>query len=215
MHSRFARKLLQKSSRLYSTQTTSFTVPTLPKGARTSVFPNEKYDAPVIVTKGEIPGPKSKKLNQQLNTVQDLRTVHFVADFEKSSGNYIADADGNVYLDTFMQISSIPIGYNHPKLIEAAKSDQWIRTIINRPAVGINPSSDYYDMLVNSYMRVAPKGLTQVQPLSTGSEAIENAFKAAFMWYKQVRIFKLFINFCRTREEDQAHPFQRKTWIHA
>ena len=180
-----SRRLLQ-STRSYST----FKVPVVPKGARTNIFPNEKYEAPVIATKQ--PGPKSKELNQKLNTVQDLRTVHFVTDYEKSSGNYVADADGNVYLDTFMQISSIPLGYNHPKLLEAAKSDLWTRTVVNRPAVGINPSTEYYDTLMNSYMRVAPKGLTQVQPLSTGSEAIENAFKAAFMFYQQVCTTKIF-----------------------
>ena len=44
--------------------------------------------------------------------------VGFFTDYEKSVGNYIADADGNMLLDVFMQIASIPLGYNHPAIIK-------------------------------------------------------------------------------------------------
>ena len=38
------------------------------------------------------------------------KSMHFIGDFEKSQGNYIVDVDGNVMLDVFQQIASMPLG---------------------------------------------------------------------------------------------------------
>jgi len=98
----------------------------------------------------------------KMDAIQDTRSVHFIADYLNSKGNYIADVDGNVLLDVYCNISSIPIGYNNPALLKAAASPQWVSATINRPALGIAPPADWVDILHQTFMSVAPKGLNQV-----------------------------------------------------
>ena len=37
-------------------------------------------------------------------------SMHFIGNYEKSQGNYIVDIDGNVMLDVYQQIASLPLG---------------------------------------------------------------------------------------------------------
>lgn len=57
-----------------------------------------------------------------------------------------------------------------------------IRSLVNRPALGNFPSLDMHDILSTGLLRAAPPGLNQVFTASTGSDANETAYKAAFMW---------------------------------
>ena len=55
-------------------------------------------------------GPMTRELKKDLLSVQQMESVTLFADFEQSKGNFLVDADGNTYLDAFMQIASIPLG---------------------------------------------------------------------------------------------------------
>uniref|UniRef100_A0A8C5R8T5 4-aminobutyrate aminotransferase n=1 Tax=Leptobrachium leishanense TaxID=445787 RepID=A0A8C5R8T5_9ANUR len=119
-----------------------------------------EYDGPVMKT--EVPGPRSRELIRQLNTMQNADAVNFFCDYEESRGNYLVDVDGNRMLDLYSQISSIPIGYNHPALVKVLQKPQNLSAFINRPALGILPPDDFNVNLKESLLSKKERGLNMV-----------------------------------------------------
>ncbi|XP_068615478.1 4-aminobutyrate aminotransferase, mitochondrial-like, partial [Brachionichthys hirsutus] len=74
------------------------------------------YDGPSMKT--SVPGPRSQTLMKQLGDIQNVGAINFFCNYEESRGNYLVDVDNNRMLDVYTQISSIPIGYNHPALLK-------------------------------------------------------------------------------------------------
>ena len=146
-------------------------------------FVAEEPPGPSVKT--EIPGPNGRKAVEELNDVFDTKSVGLPANYEKSYGNYLVDLDGNVLLDVFAQIASIPIGYSNPVLISAMKEPQMISAMVNRPALGTFPQHDWYQILRDGLLKAAPKGLDKVFTAQAGSEANELAYKAAFLWKRK------------------------------
>lgn len=166
--------------------TASATAPSPTDGSSTtttaSPFPDEP-SGPLVRTR--IPGPKSKAAIDRLSTIFDTRSLNMLAHYPHSYGNYIADLDGNLLLDVYAQIASIPVGYNNPSLQLAATSPEMVSALINRPALGNFPSHDWAEVLQSGILKVAPKGLNQVLTAQAGSDANELAYKAAFMYRRQ------------------------------
>uniref|UniRef100_A0A3B3ZZ75 Uncharacterized protein n=1 Tax=Periophthalmus magnuspinnatus TaxID=409849 RepID=A0A3B3ZZ75_9GOBI len=130
------------------------------------------YDGPSMKT--PVPGPRS----------QNVDAINFFCNYEESRGNYLVDVDGNRMLDVYTQISSIPIGYNHPALHKLMADPNNLSTFVNRPALGILPPGSFPDKVTESLLSVAPSGMSRVQTMACGSCSNENAYKAMFIWYR-------------------------------
>lgn len=143
------------------------------------------FTGPNIIT--DVPGPKTLEQKERLSKHQRVEQLIMFCDFENSKGNYLQDIDGNVFLDVFQQIASLPIGYNHPALLERVQSVKFHKTLINRPSQGVTPGMDMVDTMENTLLRVAPKDLTHVQQMMCGACANENAMKAVFSKYNAIR----------------------------
>ncbi|WRT69537.1 4-aminobutyrate aminotransferase [Kwoniella shivajii] len=147
------------------------------------LVPNEPAGPSVITDK--VPGPEGIAASKEIDTFQDSRTHVIVPNYEESNGNYLIDADGNVLLDVFAQISSIALGYNVPALLELAKTDEFAKAAMNRPALGSFPPVQWAEWLKTGLLTVTPKGLDQLITTLCGSSANETAFKCSFMAYRQ------------------------------
>ena len=135
------------------------------------------------------PGPMSNQLKDNLDSIQNTAALQFFCDYRRSLGNYLVDVDGNTMLDVFQvfslcwlngeysciriktilqpyrisvqQISSMPIGYNHPEIVEIFRDPETIACFANRPALGPLPPHNWVDLLKNTLIKVAPPGKTE------------------------------------------------------
>nr|XP_006819195.1 PREDICTED: 4-aminobutyrate aminotransferase, mitochondrial-like [Saccoglossus kowalevskii] len=136
--------------------------------------------------KTTVPGPRSKELLGKFeNITKNVEHVLFFGNYKKSKGNYLVDADGNRMLDVFTQVASVPIGYNHPALVEAIQDPGNLSVFVNRPALGVHPNEDFPERLQNALISVAPPGLERVQTMACGACSVENAMKHAFIWKRK------------------------------
>jgi 4-aminobutyrate aminotransferase/(S)-3-amino-2-methylpropionate transaminase len=62
-----------------------------------------------------------------------------------------------------------------------------IDALVNRPATGNYPSQDWLHTLKDGLLKVAPPGLDKITTASSGSEANEVAYKAAFMLHQRLK----------------------------
>ena len=104
-----------------------------------------------------------------------------VIDLDKSHGVWLVDSrDNKEYLDLFSMFASMPVGYNHPYVLE--NKDRFISAALNKPT-----NSDVYSIemaeFVNTMGRVAqPDYLPYAFYVEGGALGVENALKTAFDW---------------------------------
>lgn len=108
------------------------------------------------------PKPNSRKLPTELKTSHLPYTYKCSVDYSRSLGNYLVDVDGNTFLDVHPEIASVPLGYNHPELLNLLKDPNHIRAIVNQSAPGYHSDDGYPQHPRNSLLSVAPQGHSQV-----------------------------------------------------
>ena len=139
------------------------------------------------------------KLSVAPNQVQETLSKHLltdgydlVFDMEKSNGVRIYDAKHNrTLLDFFTCFASVPLGYNHPKMME----DEEFKKNLFLAAMGNPSNSDIYTtqyaQFVDTFSRVGiPSYLPHAFFIAGGGLAIENALKAAMDWKVQKNFAK-------------------------
>jgi len=113
-------------------------------------------------------------------------------DMEKSNGVYIYDAKHNrTLLDFFTCFASVPLGYNHPKMVndEAFKKNLMLAALTNPSNSDIYTTQ--YAQFVKTFDRMGiPAYLPHAFFISGGTLAIENALKVAMDWKVQKNFAK-------------------------
>ena len=128
-----------------------------------------------LVTK--LPGKRSLevlKILHQLNGAHP--NVHPFVHSGKGQGCYFKDLDGNTFLDFASQVASLPLGYNHPDLLEVLK--KYSNSTPIKYAGQDFMVKEHADLL-EELLNIVPKGFTNAFLLNSGAEAVENCIKIA------------------------------------
>ncbi|WP_029288897.1 L-lysine 6-transaminase [Pedobacter sp. R20-19] len=113
-------------------------------------------------------------------------------DMEKSHGAYIYDAKYNrTLLDFFTCFASVPLGYNHPKMV----NDENFKKNLLLAAMANPSNSDVYTQQYAQFLETFSKiGIPDYLPhaffIAGGGLAVENAIKVAMDWKVQKNFAK-------------------------
>jgi 4-aminobutyrate aminotransferase len=130
---------------------------------------------PRIVT--EIPGPKAREIiARDRKVISPSCTREDMLVWERGSGCYLTDVDGNTFLDLSAGMFVLNYGYCHPEIVKAVKEQA--------ERLGHVPGTDFYHPL---QVELAEK-LASLTPgkfekfvffSNSGAESVEAAFKCA------------------------------------
>ena len=139
------------------------------------------------------------KLNIPPGEVNKVLSKHILADgydltydIDKSEGAYIYDSKHDRrLLDFFTCFASVPLGYNHPKMV----NDEVFKHNLLAAAMANPSNSDVYTQqyaqFVDTFSRVGiPSYLPHAFFIAGGGLAVENAIKVAMDWKVQKNFAK-------------------------
>lgn len=104
-----------------------------------------------------------------------------IVDLEKSHGSWLVDGrNGKEYLDLFTMFASLPVGYNHPTLLE--QKDRLAIAALNKPTNSDIYTTQLAECLASFYSIAIPENFKYCFFIEGGALGIENALKASFDW---------------------------------
>jgi 4-aminobutyrate aminotransferase/(S)-3-amino-2-methylpropionate transaminase len=135
----------------------------------------------------EIPGPRSREL--MARGAFDMQAFYraMVFDDAASQGTSLVDVDGNVFLDLFSSFALGALGYNHPRVLAAARSDEMARALANPSSTPFLTAESWIRFTETVERRYAPKGMAKMFCVDGGGEGVEAALKAAFVVFGEKR----------------------------
>ena len=142
------------------------------------------HQHPQVLT--ELPGPRARA--EIARGAFDMQSIYrsVVIDDVASQGTIITDVDGNRFLDLFSSFALGALGYNHPRLLEVARSPAYVHASINPTSTPFMTSTTWFDLL-QEMERHAPAGMAKVFCVDSGGEGVEAAMKAAFIVHGEAR----------------------------
>jgi len=129
---------------------------------------------------------RPEEVFEELNNYILADGFDMILDLEKSQGFRLVEArTGKDYLDFFTFFASVPLGLNHPKMLEPSFVEYIGKIALNK----ISNSDIYTDAMatfIKTFFKVAvPKEFKYSFFIEGGALAVTNALKAAFDWKVQ------------------------------
>jgi L-lysine 6-transaminase len=122
-----------------------------------------------------------------------------VLDYENSQNSYFVDArNGKKFTDFFTCFASVPVGMNHPKMLEESFINYIGKIAVNKPS-NSDIYTEAYATFVKTFFKIAVSNYFKYSFfISSGALAVENALKAAFDW-------KVRKNFRKGYQTEKGH----------
>ncbi len=141
--------------------------------------------SPRVLT--ELPGPRARAAMGRGQF--DMQSIYRAAivDDAASLGTTLLDVDGNAFLDLFASFALGALGYNHPAMVDVARSDAFVRASINPTSTPFVTTAGWLDFIHEMETHWAPRGMGKMFCVDGGGEGVESALKAAFISHGEAR----------------------------
>jgi len=137
-----------------------------------------------INIKTKLPGAKSIRLLSRLKKLNGSNSVPYpFIHSNEGKGCYFKDIEGNTFLDFAAQISSNPLGYNYPNLVNVVK--RYKNRYPIKYAGQDFPVKEHLGLL-EELLKITPNRLDAAFLVNSGAEAVENAIKISIRDKKDV-----------------------------